>query len=173
MRNPIPAEFSDTCHGAILGSSQPERKGAGSNPQLKRLQHNISAGITGQDSWRPCERVLSFFMTLWHLLRHRGRESSCVLAANTKRFVGRTAVGHRSGKICNQDRPRASQTGFCSRRKSLQPVPESGANIGPPLRQRAPPGGALQNCSSAHFATVGEVRIIAEVTQPRSKRRFC
>lgn len=56
---------------------------AGSNPQLKRLEQNTSAGISGRDSWHPCECVfshsdtpgptcvLSFFMNFTEAPRER------------------------------------------------------------------------------------------------------
>lgn len=82
---PSRLSFPDTRQRAILGSLQPERNDAGSNPQLKRLEQKISAGISGHDSRRPCERVSSdcdpatvvcfsffFFMSFGHLLGCRG-----------------------------------------------------------------------------------------------------
>lgn len=44
MHSLIPAGFSDTCQRAIFSLSQWERQEPGSNPQLKRLEQNNSAG---------------------------------------------------------------------------------------------------------------------------------
>lgn len=142
MHSLIPAGFSDTCQRAIFSLSQWERQEPGSNPQLKRLEQNNSAGdhrpwacvFALLCSVSVCAQIVNrvfdwvvvvvlvelvyvcVFLFLWASGTCRSvtaPETSCMRAANIKRFAGRTAVGCIAGK---QKSPGFSPLGLLGKR---------------------------------------------------------
>lgn len=121
MHSLIPEGFSVTCQRSILGPPQWERQEADSNPQLKWLEQNNSAGITEHELvsslWVYVLRLLKVveckveavvalaehflsFMGFWHLLAvvwRPPRPSACKQQI-LKGLAGGTAVGCRDGK---------------------------------------------------------------------------
>lgn len=111
-----PGCFSDTCQRVIFIPSRWERQEPGSNPQLKRLEQNNSAGIRERErvfalsvfTLSVCTQTVKslfqrgcVFLFLWAsgtCCSVTAPETSCMRAANIKRFAGRAAVGRIAGK---------------------------------------------------------------------------